>query len=81
MAIEGSRLRAMVMNLDPREPGATAGIYQGDRRYCQWMKADCAAELNDFRCSAGLCGRGVIFIIRPAQPGTPRTLPSRYRTA
>jgi S1-C subfamily serine protease len=30
VAIEGGRSGAMVMNVDPRGPGATAGIYQGD---------------------------------------------------
>jgi S1-C subfamily serine protease len=30
VAIEGSRSGAMVMNVDPRGPGASAGIYQGD---------------------------------------------------
>src|SRR5262245_8597458 len=30
VSIEGGRSGAMVMNVDPRGPGATAGIYQGD---------------------------------------------------
>jgi hypothetical protein len=30
VAIEGGGSGAMVMNVDPRGPGATAGIYQGD---------------------------------------------------
>jgi S1-C subfamily serine protease len=30
VAIEGGGSGAMVMNVDPRGPGATAGVYQGD---------------------------------------------------